>query len=102
MSATADPQTSIWEKEITNDALEKALERRDELIEPKKAAAKAYKSADDAVKALLENEELGIGSVVRVGRFLITKTHREGGKPVEFETSPQDRYSIKLFEAEDS
>lgn len=100
MSAVAEPQQNIYEKEIDNGALEAALERREELREPKKEAAKAYKTADDQVKALLENEELGIGAVVRVGRFLVTKTHREGGKPVEFETKAQDRYSIKLFDAE--
>lgn len=98
MSAVTQPQTSIYEKQIENEALEAALERREELREPKKEAARAFKQADDAVKAMLEHEELGIGAVVRIGRFIVTKTMREGGKEVSFTTSPQDRYGIKLFE----
>lgn len=77
MATAVDPQTSIWEKEISNEALERALLKREELKELKKQAVKDYKAADDAVKALLENEELGIGMVVRCGDFIITKTHRD-------------------------
>jgi hypothetical protein len=98
VSAISEPQTSIYEKEIANDALESALEKREELREPKKEAQRAFKQADDAVKAMLEHEELGVDSVVRIGRFIVTKRFREGGKTVEFETRSQERYSIKLFE----
>lgn len=98
MSAVAEPQTSIYEKQIDNDALEAALEKREDLREPKKEAVRAFKQADDAVKAMLEHEELGVDSVVRIGRFIVTKRFREGGKEVSFETRSQERYSIKLFE----
>jgi len=98
VATAVEPQTSIYEKEIANDVLEEALERREALKEPRRQANADYRVANDAVKALLEGEELGVDATVRVGRFVITKKLREGGRRVEFETASSERYAISLLD----
>lgn len=96
MSVTADPQIEINEIEITNPALLKALEDRQDKKHDAAAARKLYKTADDRARALLGEHDLADNTVARIGQYKITKT-AVPARAVAFETDPSSRITIALI-----
>jgi hypothetical protein len=98
-TATRQPQTSIYEQELSNPELEAALEQREKRKASASAVQAKYKEADDEAKALIAQLDLGDGTVVRCGRFLIARTAM-AGRQVSFETEPSSRLQIRLISEE--
>lgn len=96
MSTTANPQISMYEKTVEDATLEAALEARFKLVEQRKALNKRLKEADGHARTLLEPLELGDGSVVRVGRFLVSR-RKVASREVSFSTDPTTRLQISLL-----
>ena len=88
-------QDGLWDQEIKNDVLEKALERRQVAKEKVAKAGADLKKADESARALIP--ELEVDQVARCGRFRIT-VKRRSGRSVSFETEPKITTSIGLFE----
>lgn len=87
--ARADAQDGMFDNEVTNDVLEKALERRETMRDRKGSADLNFKLADDEAKQHIAKLELGEPEegepiVIRCGRFRI-KISRSKAQPVEFE-----------------
>lgn len=93
MAADAQPQTSLYEKIVENDELEKLLENREELRAKKSDANALYVEADDKAKALIGTLDLGQDAPVRVGRFVVTRTLSKA-KVVSFETESKVQLRI--------
>jgi hypothetical protein len=96
MSAEPSPQISLYEKVVEDEALEKALEDRQALRERRKKLNKEFKDSDAVVRAGLEAVELGEGSAVRVGRFVI-RLSPVASREVAFTTDPTSRLQISLL-----
>lgn len=86
----------MYEREVKDKALEAALEARFDLVEERKGLNKRFKIADGHAKALLEELELGADSVIRVGRFLVSKKPVPS-REVSFSTDPTSRLQISLL-----
>ena len=94
MATAVEPQLATDEKTLEGaDALEAALEKREQKKVVKRKVNKEFREADEAVKGLLDPFELGEGEVARVGRFRIEKRTVPGGQRA-FETSDSTRILI--------
>lgn len=100
MSATAKPQTSIYETTIDDPDIEKQLEQRDALREKASEARALFKEADDKAKAQLSGLDLGTDAPVRVGRFVVTRQVR-AARSVSFETEASVQLRIRTLGDED-
>ena len=100
LHAAVDPQDGLFDVVIENDALSRALEKRQELKEQFGPLKKEYEAATDAVKALLGDMALDEEIIVRTGRFRIKRTVQEG-TTVSFERAPGTRVSISVVGGED-
>jgi uncharacterized protein (DUF3084 family) len=90
-----DEQSSIYDREVENPELERALEEREKLRERKAKATKNYVEAHELVTALVT--ELALDDApVRVGRFVLSR-REVAGRQVAFETSPSSRLQIQLI-----
>lgn len=89
-------QTSLYETQIENEALEKALETRQDLREQRKALNKKIRDAEGVADTHIAELELGEGSVVRIGRFLIAVKRTEA-KDVSFTRGGDLRTQISLL-----
>jgi hypothetical protein len=94
-----NPQTSLYEREVENEQLERALEEREKLKARVAKARKSYAEADEWAKGLLGEVQLGDGATVRVGRFLLTR-RAVAARSVAFETQPASRLTISLLPEE--
>ena len=95
MSATAQPQTSLYETELNNPELEALLEERQKLKESKSTSEKAYKELNDRVKVKIDDADIA-DAPVRIGRFVVRKGDVEA-RVVHFETEPTTRLQIRLL-----
>lgn len=101
MPARAEPQTSIYEKVVEDAELEAKLERREELRQAKADATSKFREVDEETRGLIsERLELGVGAVVRIGNFIVTKKRSAGGT-VSFEKQPKERLSISLIDEDE-
>lgn len=91
-----DPQDGLFDREIEDGDLIAALERREEKRLDRVSANAAFKIEADNVKDLLLNFPIEVGETVRVGRFRLTKSHRDGNS-VAFETAPRDQLNIGVI-----
>jgi hypothetical protein len=76
MTTKQDAQTGLWDREVEgvpelNDAIEAMLENEE--------AAKGYSKAKGQVKKFVETLELKDGERVRIGQYVITGRGRSGG-----------------------
>lgn len=94
--ASEQPQTSVYETEIVNQALEKALIEREQLKDARREAGAAFNEIDDRVKAMIEGLELGDEAPVRVGNFVIERK-LSPARSVSFDTEARKRISIKTI-----
>jgi hypothetical protein len=95
-------QTSIYEKQIEDGALEKALDRRQAAKEARRDANRAFTEADGVVAGLIEaNPELELGedAPVRVGNYVLTLTRSEE-RDVSFKRGGGSRLQISLLDSE--
>lgn len=93
-------QTSLYEREIEDAELEAALDLRAKKKDDAGVAKKAADEADAAMRALVAKYELGEGSVVRVGKYVLTN-RKVKGRAVAFETAATTRLQIALFESDE-
>lgn len=98
MSASPDPQTSIYERIIEDDDLVAALEERQKAKEKAATANKAYREAHDVVKGKITELDLGQDAAVRAGRFVLTNK-ATAARTVNFETAAGQRLQISLLDA---
>jgi len=89
-------QTSLYETTIENAELEAALESRQSLREKRKDLNKRIRDAEGAADRQIEELELGEGSSVRVGRFLIV-VKRSEAKEVAFTRGGDLKTQISLL-----
>lgn len=100
MSAVAEPQLATDEKVLEGaEALEDALEKREQKKIVKRKVNKEFRDADNIVKGLIEPFQLAEGEVARVGRYRIEKRTVPGGAR-SFETSDSTRLIIKADETQ--
>jgi hypothetical protein len=98
MAARLDPQLALDERAVNDPDLESALERRLRAQDDVAEARGVFKTADDEVRTGLDAiPDFGVDTALRIGRFRITKTHREGGL-VSFERKASDRIAIGLID----
>ena len=95
MTATPQPQASIYEATIENAELEQALEERERAKAKAGEARKEYAEIDEQAKTLVNGLDLGDDAPVRVGRFILTR-RPVAARSVAFETSPTSRLTISL------
>lgn len=93
--SAVDPQEGMFDDVISNDVLEKALERRQTAREKVSKATGEYRKADEGARTLLP--EIEVDQVVRCGRFRI-RVSRRSGRSVAFETEPKEVTTIGLIE----
>lgn len=86
----------MYEKTVEDKNLEAALESRFNLVGERKALNKRFKEVDAKARTLLAELELGEDSVVRVGRFLVSR-RRVPSREVAFSTDPTTRLQISLL-----
>lgn len=93
-----DIQDGLFDKVVEDELLGKALEKRQAAKDKKAKASADFKETDDVVKGKLDALDLEPGTVVRCGRFRISKS--EPGAPVEvnFTRSPKPRLTISLLD----
>lgn len=96
VKAAPDPQEGLFDQVIENDVLERALEKRETARVAKSKVAATYKEAHDQAKGIISTLELGDETVVRVGRFKITKAP-VAERHVSFDTAPTSRLTISLL-----
>jgi hypothetical protein len=97
VSATETPQISLYEKEITDKTLEKALDRRQALREERKELNRQIRDAEGSVSEKIQELELGEEAPVRVGRYLIALRRTEA-KDVAFTRGGGTRLQISLLD----
>ncbi len=88
MVQEAKPQMELGESVLEDAELEALLDTRAEHIEGRKAFTRADKAAKDKIR------ELGIGGIVRLGRWKITVAKSEP-REVEFTTEAGTTIRIK-------
>jgi hypothetical protein len=98
VSATETPQISLYEKEIEDKELEKALDKRLELREQRKETNRKIRDTEGALATMIEALELGEEAPVRVGRFLIALRRTEA-KDVAFTRGGGTRLQISLLDS---
>ena len=91
-----DPQVSIYEREVEDEALVAALDSRQSLKEERRDLNKRFRESDIRAKGLLEALELGEGAVVRVGRYLVT-LKPVAPRSVHFDADATQRLQISLL-----
>lgn len=94
--AQLQPQISLYEREIKNTALEDALEKRQAVKDRRKKLNKEFREIDVLAKSLLEAVELGQGSSIRVGRFLV-RLSPVASREVAFTAEATSRLQISLI-----
>lgn len=92
-----DAQDGLFDQEIENAELEAALEAREKVKASRSALNAKFKEADETAKGLIAGLDLDVDTVIRVGRFRISKTATEG-RSVAFETEPGARLTISLLD----
>jgi hypothetical protein len=100
VSATENPQTSIYEKVVEDPALEKALKLRQAAKVDRQEANRAFNEADGKIAGLVDaNPELELGedASVRVGDFVLTLKRSEV-KDVSFTRGGGTRLQISLLD----
>jgi hypothetical protein len=97
--AQANDQLAIDETVVTDAALEAALSRRLQANDNMAEVRGVFNRADTEARALIDKLGLELDDVIRVGRFRITRTMRQG-RSVSFDTQPKERVSISLVESE--
>ncbi len=97
MAVSEQPQTSIYEKTIEDQALEDTLENRDTLRQAASEARAFFKEADDKAKAAIAGLDLGNDAPVRVGRFVLTRKMRPA-RSVSFETEAKITTKISTID----
>lgn len=97
MSATESAQTTLYEKEIEDPELEKALDQRQALRDKRKDLNTKIRDAEGAVSTKIEELELGEEAPVRVGRYLIALRRTEP-KDVQFTRGGGTRLQISLLD----
>lgn len=93
-NARRDSQTSIYETTLDNPELEAALRTRDAMASRRSTAQHNYDQANERAQNLIRDLDLGDGTVVRVGDFIIS-SKMDKGRDVAFKTDPQMRIRIK-------
>lgn len=94
MAVVEEPQTATDERVLDSDALEEALEQRENRKNSMRELRRQFKEADERARALIGEFDLQEGEVGRVGKFRIEKKVMPG-RTVSFETDPKARISIK-------
>lgn len=97
MAVTNDPQHSIYEQVIEDDAIVGLLDNRENLRQASREASKTFRQADAAAKERLEKLDLGVGAPVRIGNYVVT-VKPTAGRSVQFETAPGQRLQISLID----
>lgn len=95
-TASANQQTSIYETTIENSALEDLLEKREAAKEERSSAQDKFRRADEAARAEIAKLEVGLDAPVRVGRFVLKESKREGGHR-SFDVSESVQLSIGVL-----
>ncbi len=98
-TAEANPQTSLYETTIEDEAIEQLLEARQKAKDSAKAVSKKARDAHAAAKVALEALDLGHDAPVRIGRFVVS-LKATASRSVSFETAPGTRLSIKALPEE--
>ena len=93
-SARRNAQTSIYETTIENPEIEEALRSREDKASRLSTARQNYENANERAQELLKGLDLGDGTVVRIGAFIVT-SKMDKGRDVAFKTDPQMRIRIK-------
>ena len=93
MAVTESPQTSMEERIVDSDQLERQLEARESLRQHLSGARKTFAEADEQARAMIAEFSLTDGEVARCGRFRIAKRHI-ASRSVSFDTSESSRLSI--------
>lgn len=89
-------QLAIDERAIEDDTILTALESWQNASEEAKATRAVAKQEKKAAIALLEKLDVQPGSVIRVGRFRITRTVTEA-KEVSFTQGAKDSIEIQMI-----
>jgi hypothetical protein len=97
MSTTVDAQVSIYEKTIEDEALEAALDRRQELRGERKDLNRKIRDAEGTVTTKIEELELGEDAPVRVGKYVLTLT-RSKVTDVAFTRGGGTRLQVSLLD----
>lgn len=96
MSTTAaEPQLAMDEKPIESSALEAALDAREQKKVVKRKVTKEFKDADDVVKGLIGEFEIGENEIVRCGKYRIQRKTVPGGAR-SFETNDSTKLIISV------
>lgn len=93
--ARVDPQADLFEQELENDELLRALDRRHQAKEQLAPLTKKYKEADKFAKTMIDGLDLEVDQTYRCGPFKITRSRVEG-RSVAFETEETERLTIGL------
>ena len=93
-NARRKPQTSIYESVVENPELEEALRSRADKASRLSTARHNYDTANERAQQLLGAMDLGDGTAIRVGDFVIT-AKLDKGRDVAFKTDPQLRIRIR-------
>ena len=95
-AAAPDAQGGLFDQEIENDLLERALEKRQAAKEANAKTAKVWKEANDQARGIISSLDLEEDTVVRCGRFRIKFSSVEA-RHVSFDTEPTTRTTIALL-----
>lgn len=93
-SARRNSQTSIYETTLDRPDIEEALRTRDSMSSRLSTARHNYEQANEKAQKMLQDLDLGDGTVVRIGDFIVT-SKMDKGRDVAFKTDPQLRIRIK-------
>lgn len=94
MPVSREAQTSIYESVVENPELEEALRSRDDKASRLSTARQNYETANKRAQEIIAGLDLGDGTVIRVGDFIIS-AKMDRGRDVSFKTDPQLRFRIK-------
>lgn len=93
MKAKADDQLELDAEVVDDPELERALEDREKRKASKSAVTAEYREADEAARALINRLDVDANTIIRCGRFRITRTV-VAARTVSFETEPAQRLTI--------
>lgn len=96
MATTEQPQTSLYEKEIQNDELVKALELREKLRGDVAAVKKRLDDADTRARGIIAGLDIA-DAPVRCGKWLLVEKRRPGRTVESFEVAPKVSVQISLL-----
>ena len=96
MPLHAVPQLGFDEVQVTEPALERALEARHERRLTASEARRLFNEAHEAATAEVAKLELPEGGAVRCGRFRVTRS-TVPARSVSFETEAKSRIKIGLI-----